>query len=217
MKKSILILLPLLLILLPAIVKTQTSLGFFAGLNSSKLKGDSPEYAFYKSLTGLNAGAYLDVQLSKIVFLSFQPSYSQEGTRVFYDVSGQDKAVDSLRVRLNYFSLPILVKITSTNKRWYALSGIETGYLLNSFIDNGAEKEDLKDDILSINVAIVFGAGLRIPLKFGRIFIELRYTQGLINLTDEPLEDTSSAIPRVKTSGIKFLAGYEIPLSKNKK
>lgn len=206
----------LLLFLFPAVLISQTSLGFFAGLNNSKLKGDSPKKASYKSLMGLNAGIYLDVQLHKIVFLSFQPSYSQEGTRVSYKVTNQDKAVDSLRIRFNYFSLPILVKITSTNKKWYALSGIETGYLLNSFIDNGAEKENLNDDILKINVAIIFGAGLRIPLRFGRFFIELRYTQGLINLTDEPLEDTNSAIPRVKTSGMKLFAGYEIPLTKNK-
>ena len=192
----------------------QTHIGFFAGLNSAKLKGDSPNKASYKSLMGLNAGAYIDVKLGKIIYLSFQPSYSQEGTRVFYSLNPIDEPVDSLRIRLNYFSLPILVKITSTNQRFYALSGIETAYLLDSFIKSGDEKENLTSDISSINVAIVFGAGLRIPLKFGRLFVEVRYTQGLINLTDEPLD--KGYIPRVKTSGLKFFVGYELPLSKKK-
>ena len=192
----------------------QVSLGFFAGLNSAKLKGDSPKYASYKGMMGINAGVYIDVQVAKIIFLSFQPSYSQEGTKVFYDVAGSDELVDSLRVKLNYFSLPILVKVTSTNKRFYAIAGIETSYLLDSFIKNGDEKEELTANIAEINIALAFGVGLRIPLKFGRIFIELRYSQGIVNLTDDV--NNYNEIPRVKTSDIRILAGYEIPLSKNK-
>lgn len=203
------------LILISVIVSGQTSLGIFAGLNSGKLKGDAPPDGFYKSLNGMNVGAFIDVGLGKIVSLSLQPSYSQEGVRIFYQASKCEKPVDSLRVRLNYFSLPLLVKINSTNKRFYALAGIETGLLLSSYLQTSDNKEDLNADIADINFAMVFGAGFNIPLKYGRIFIELRYTQGLVNLTDEPLEQ--SYIPRVKTSGLKFFAGYHIPLSKNKK
>ena len=89
--------------------------------------------------------------------------------------------------------------------------------MLDSYIKykEGEEKEDLTADVSELNLAIAFGAGLRIPLKFGRIFIELRYSQGLVNLTDEPIY--KSEIPRVKTSDIRILAGYELPLSKNKK
>ncbi len=69
-------------------------------------------------------------------------------------------------------------------------------------------------DIAEINIALAFGAGLRIPLKYGRLFLELRYSQGLVNLTDEVV--FTSEIPRVKTSDIRILFGYEIPLYKNK-
>jgi len=54
---------------------------------------------------------------------------------------------------------------------------------------------------------------LNIPLGYPRLFIELRYTQGLINLTDEPVE--KSYIPRVKTSGFKVFAGIAFPLNKS--
>jgi hypothetical protein len=215
MKKRTKVFLTFIILLSFAITaNSQTSLGFFAGLNSAKLKGDSPKYTSYKGQMGLNAGVYLDVQVGKIIYLSFQPSYSQEGTKVFYDVAGSDELVDSLRIKLNYFSLPIMVKVTSTNKRFYAIAGIETSYLLDSFIKNGDEKEDMTADIAEINIALAFGAGLRIPLKYGRLFIELRYSQGLVNLTDEVV--FTSEIPRVKTSDLRILFGYEIPLSKNK-
>jgi hypothetical protein len=49
---------------------------------------------------------------------------------------------------------------------------------------------------------------------FGNLFVELRYAQGLINLTDEPVDE--SYIPRVKTTGFKLFTGYRIPLSKSK-
>jgi hypothetical protein len=169
----------------------------------------------YKGYLGANAGIYLDLKLGEAVKLSLQPSYSQEGTRVLFDVPGEEELVDSIKIRLNYISLPLLVKVATANNRWYALTGVETGYLVDSFLKRGDDKEDVQIDLATINVAIHFGAGFRIPLKFGGLFLELRYTQGLINITDEPLD--TGYIPRVKNAGFKLFAGYEIPLSRKEK
>ena len=191
----------------------QVTLGAFGGLNSSKLSGDASAKGSYKSLMGGNFGAIIDVKLSEGINLSLQPSYSQEGTRVFYTVKGLDEPVDSVKIRLNYFSLPLLVKITSTNQRFYALSGIETAMLLNATTTIGEEEEELPD-VAQWNIAVHFGAGIRIPVGYPTIFVELRYSQGLVNLTDEPLN--TNIIPRVKTTGFKILAGVEFPLGKAK-
>jgi hypothetical protein len=192
----------------------QSYIGIFGGLNSSGLFGDAPKNAKYKSLMGANVGAYIDLNLGKGMFLSFQPSYTQEGTRIFYTLSGVEEPVDSIRIRLNYFSIPLLLKVTSTNKRYYALAGIETGLLLDSYASSHDIKEDIKADVAKWNVAIHFGAGIKIPVGYPRLFVELRYAQGLINLTDEPIEE--SYVPRVKTAGFKVLVGIEIPLKKSK-
>jgi len=188
--------------------------GAFVGVNSSKLSGDAPPDASYKSLMGLNAGAHFDIKLSKNTALSLQPSFSQEGTKIFYSVQGVDELVDSLSFRLNYFSLPLLFRVTSTNERFYAIAGVETAYLLSKSLKSKKATEELKQDFSDFNVAVHFGAGIRIPLGYPRLFIEMRYTQGLVNLTDEPLEN--NILPRVKTSGFKILAGIEIPLKKSK-
>jgi hypothetical protein len=203
------------LFLFSVTVSGQTSLGFFAGLNSGKLKGDAPIKASYHSSIGFNGGVYLDVQLSKLVTLSFQPTFSQEGTKVFYSIPWEKEPVDSLRIRLNYIAIPILVKVSSLNQRFYALAGVETGFLLNGFAEGGDEKVSLTDEISKFNLSIVFGAGLRFQLKFGRIFLELRYAQSIIDLTDEPYDQ--SYVPRIKTAGIRFNVGYELPLSKRNK
>jgi hypothetical protein len=203
------------LILSCSVVMGQTKIGAFGGLNMSKLSGDAPANSTYTNLMGGNFGAILDVKLGKSLYLSFQPSYSQEGTKITYTVKGEPEPVDSIKIHLNYFSLPILLKVTSTNQRFYALTGFETGMLLNSSIDVGDQPgQDIDLDIAQVNFAIHFGAGIRIPVGFPSLFVELRYCQGLVNITNEPLN--TNVIPRVKTTGFKILMGIEIPLSKSK-
>jgi len=203
------------LILSCSVAMGQTKIGAFAGLNRSKLSGDAPANGKYKNLMGGNFGAILDVKLGKSLYLSFQPSYSQEGTKITYTVKGEPDPVDSINIRLNYFSLPILLKVTSTNERFYALTGFESGMLLNSSIDVGDQTDqDTDSDIAQVNFAIHFGAGIRIPVGSPSLFVELRYSQGLVNITNEPLN--TNIIPRVKTTGFKILMGIEIPLIKSK-
>jgi len=191
----------------------QSSVGVFAGLNSSRLSGDAPRKASYKGLMGLNAGGYFDLQLSKAILLSLQPSYSQEGTKIFYNVSGIEEPVDSITIRLSYFSLPLLLKVRSTNKRFYALGGLEAGFLLDQYASSHDVKKEIEANVESLNIAMHFGAGIRIPVGYPVLVIELRYAQGLVNLTDEPVE--KSYIPRIKTNGFKVLAGIEFPLQKS--
>ena len=197
------------------LVFSQSYVGVFAGLNSSKLNGDTPNKGKFNGFMGANVGAYIDLKLGKSIFISLQPSYSQEGTKISYTVPKLDEPVDSITIRLNYFSFPLLLKVTSTNKRFYAIGGFETGLLVDSYVSSNDTKEDIKTDVAKWNVAMHFGAGIKIPVGFPRLFVELRYTQGLINLTDEPIE--KSYVPRVKTAGFKILFGIEIPLKKTDK
>lgn len=215
MTRSVQVIVLLFLLLSFSTSSGQSYVGVFAGLNSSKLNGDVPKKAKYKSLMGANAGVYIDLKLSKSIWLSLQPSYSQEGTKISYDVSGKEVPVDSIRIRLNYFSLPLFLKISSTNERFYALAGIETAMLLNSSVYSHDIEQDVDLSVVEWNLAMHFGAGIRIPIGFPRLIVELRYSQGLVNLTDEPID--KSYIPRVKTSGYKLLVGIEIPLNKSKK
>lgn len=193
----------------------QTHIGVFAGLNSSKLSGDAPNQANYASLMGANLGAYIDFSLSDNFILGVQPSYSQEGTRIIYSISPTENNIDSIHVRLNYFSLPVLFKVLTSNNRFYAIGGLEFGYLVDDFEKIGDVESELPVNTNDWNFALHFGAGMKIPLGLPNLIIELRYTQGLDNITDTPLQD--SYIPRVKTSGLKLIVGIEIALQKSSK
>jgi len=214
MFRSIRLLVLLFFILCWSASSSQPYIGVFGGVNSSKLLGDMPEKAKYKSLMGANVGANIDIKLTNSIYLSFQPSYSQEGTKISYKVKGQEKPVDSVMIRLNYFSIPLFIKITTPNQRWYAIGGFEPGYLYDSFTKIGGEKGEIDANVTQWNLAMHFGAGIKFPIGFPRLFIEVRYSQGLVNLTDEPME--KSYIPRVKTTGFKLITGIEIPLKKSK-
>lgn len=213
MLKSIKISLFLILILSSSLLSGQSYVGAFAGLNNSKLSGDVPPKATYNSLMGANVGAFFDLKLGKSIWLSLQPSYSQEGTKISYSVSGQEKPVDSINIRLSYFSLPLILKVSTPNERFYAIAGFETAYLLSSYMSSHDVEEDIDANISELNLALHFGAGIHIPVGLPRLFVELRYTQGLVNITDDPV--AGNVIPRVKTSGFKVFAGIEIPLKKS--
>ena len=194
-------------------LSAQVTIGAFAGINSSKFIGDAPNNASYKSLLGINTGLLIDFELSDHFFLGIQPSYSQEGSRVFYKTKSSESAVDSVRIRLNYISFPVLFKALTANEHFYAIGGIEYAMLSSSFEKIEDVESDIPANVASWNLAMHFGAGVKLSLGVPNLFFELRYTQGLVNLTDTPI-DTSN-IPRIKTTGFKLLAGIEIPLKKN--
>lgn len=213
MYKPKLLIVCFILILFSSVSMGQPTIGLTAGLNTSKFYGDAPDDARYTNLMGANLGAFIDAKLAHGIYLSFQPSYAQEGTNVSYMVPGKDESVDSIKIRLNYFSLPVLLKVISTNQRFYALAGVETAMLLNSSATIGGQKGEIDTEISQWNFAMHFGAGIRIPVGIPRLFVEMRYTQGLVNITNEQVNN--SYIPRVKSSGLKIVAGIEIPLRKS--
>ena len=192
----------------------QPYLGIFGGVSSAKLSGDSPDKASYKGLVSFAFGASLDIKLARQFSLSLQPSFSQEGTRIFYNVPLVYDPVDSIRIRLNYVSLPLLFKASSNNQRFYAIGGVEASYLVSGNLKEGGQKKDILGNVTEYNVAAVFGAGMRVPIGLPRLIIEIRYNQGLVNLTDDYYQ--KSYIPRVKTSGFRLNIGLEIPLSEPK-
>jgi hypothetical protein len=156
-----------------------------------------------------------DYQLSDQFTLSLQPSFSQNGTKISYTVSGEIYPVDSIKIRINYFSIPLLLKVATNNKRFYAIGGIEAGFLLsaNAFFKGDSEEESLGNHISKVNIVMHFGIGYRIPLGKPILFIEGRYMQGLNNTVTEENPDYGF-FPRVRTTGFQILMGVEIPVFK---
>jgi len=191
----------------------QLSVGGFGGITSINLKGDAPDNASYKSIIGFSGGIQLDLKLSETVSLSFQPSYLQQGTKIQWDIDGLTEPLDSIDIKLNYYALPLFLKASTNNKRFYAVGGIETAFYADSKISSKGEELDIDLNPQKIDVSMIFGVGFRIPIGRPVLWLEARYGQGLINVTDRV--GVKDYIPRVKSTGYRLLAGIQIPLTKN--
>jgi hypothetical protein len=199
---------------IPILTFSQINVGAFGGINLLKLSGDAPDDAKYKSYPGLNIGVYFDLKLNSVTSLNLGFAYSQQGTKAFYKVPKIEDLVDSLQLRMNYLSIPLSFKVNSTNEKFYAMGGLEAGLLINKKLSSNDIEQDIDFEISDFNMSVHFGFGYRIPLGSPVLFLEAKYNQGLINITDEP--NAQNVIPRVKTNGFNILAGIEIPLRKNK-
>jgi hypothetical protein len=108
--------------------EAQSRIGVTTGLNWSSLKGDAPEDAGYGRALGVNAGIIGDLALTKDVVLSFQPTYTQRGADISFDV-GEDEPRDSLELRLDYVDCLVMVKVLADNGYSYFTTGVGFGFL----------------------------------------------------------------------------------------
>jgi hypothetical protein len=214
MKRTILCLIILLMgSLWFGMLSAETSLGTIGGLTRFQLDGDRPDKAAYRTITGGMVGGILEFSLTKSVTLSLQPSYIQKGTKIAFEVEGQKERVDSVDVKLDYFSVPVLVKVLTRGRRFYVLGGLEFGYLLDARYVTSTEDSHIKDELEKYDLAVQFGVGYFIPVGRSRIFAEARYDQSILNVKSDEESHTDERFGlRLKNSGWIFCAGFLIGL-----
>jgi len=218
MKKNILLLFASLPLLLCHVALAQPAVGFWGGLNRASLRGDAPEEASYSTRMCFSGGAVGEFNLTKDVKLSFQPAYFQRGSKIAFAVPDQDEPRDSLQVKLDYYSVPVLLKIVSGNGKTYVTSGLDFGILSRaelSNLNNDEPAQDLKNIFKDFDLAVNFGFGAMLPLGSPLLTLELRYSQSLANLSSGGENAAGSALPeRFRNSGLQLLAGLLWPLHK---
>ncbi len=214
MKKLLLIIIPFFLVQIDS--WGQVDLGAFAGLDNGRLSGDRFSNTVYKSKTGFIIGLSIDPQINDLISLSFQPGYIKTGSTIQVPDTIANEYKDSIRISVDYLVLDIFIKIQSKSKRLYFSSGLEFGYGLSLVVENELEEVDISDELNKWNLSAVFGIGYKVPIKKSSLYFELRYSQGLVNMAKPELEENYN-IPRVKLSGLKFVTGFQIPISKRNK
>jgi hypothetical protein len=194
-------------------VMSQPEVGLYAGLSNSKLVGDGPSLGSFKYTRGFLGSAHIDFRLSENVRLSLQPGFKTGGAKVSFKDTLTQETRDSLKINLLTFSLPIVLKVTSFNEKIYFAGGFTVEFPVSSKADNGVRKIDISNEINKINVNVLFGLGYRIPVHSTVAYLELRYLQGLVNLSDNRNQE-KAYLPRVKTSAMQLLFGWQFPIRK---
>ncbi len=191
----------------------QPEIGVLVGLNNSKLVGDSPPGGAYKYMMGFHGSVYIDFKLSDYVRLSFQPGFKTGGAMVAFKDPDLEEYKDSLKIHVANLCLPLFVKITSMNEKVYFMGGFSADFPSRVMADNGVEKIDISNELFKVNVTAQFGLGYRIPIQSTSLNIELRYLQGLVNLSDNKDEE-AAYLPRIKSSSMQLLVGWQFPITK---
>ena len=192
----------------PGTGHAQFDFGAYVGLNSTKLSGDSPKRFKYKAKMGPTVGAIINWYIKDDVRLSFQPGYAVSRPVFQYVDNDLGELRDSITAELDYLKLPIYLDVIADNDKWHFLAGLDAQILTKQSAYSDTEEFDFSDELTNLNLNIVFGLGYRIHLKKPILNIDLRFNQGVLNLSDMPDEETS-LVPRIKTSTVELIVGFE--------
>lgn len=183
MKRLIFSIAALLALFFSMSASAQPRLGVVGGLNIADVNADfDDEEMDVSDKTVFGFGGVVDLRLSENFSLYLQPMYLQKGTRV------TDK-VDNIEFPFTYafLELPVFLKAEfGSAVRPYIMAGPTVGYLLSAEVEGEYSgltfKGDLKEVTEDLDFGLGFGAGLRYPLSTISIFVEGRYTLGLVNM-----------------------------------
>ena len=153
---------------------SQVRVGIRAGANIAKWKMDS-EYS-PKSKTGLEGGLRAEFPIAGKLSLMPELIYSNYGSKL--ELDGED-----LTYRMNYISLPILVKY-SLPKRISIFAGPQIGFAIKAEQEYLGDKTDLKDDLKKSDLFAVIGAEIELGLGLS---IGARYNHGLTKLDKDDI------------------------------
>jgi len=199
--------------LAPSTSPAQWTLGFQGGLSNSKLSGDTPSNISYGTHSGFAAGAVVDYALSPDVRLSMQPMYVQRGTTTELSVPDQEEPLEADILELDYFTVPVLLKIVADNGKTYLTGGFSMGFLLDAQLTLDDVSEDASDIVNSFDLAADLGFGIMMPVGRPSITLEIRYEQSLLNLANADRDGSEDDLPaRFRCSGWQVMAGMQWPL-----
>jgi len=208
----------LIILTLPVVqpLSAQFSIGVNAGVTRMKFSGDAvSSLGYFEPDPGFSSALRVDYRISDAIALSLQPGYNLLRSRYLVMNDSATRAVDSTNLSLHSFSIPLQVIVWSESGRFFILAGMQFDYnlslkgepLISSFATG--DVYEIKDYSLYAQ----FGAGFIVPLGKPYLSFELRYSQGILDLT-EPLIHQDSFLPRTKLTNISFIVGLQWPLGK---
>ena len=179
------------------------SLGIIGGLNFADMhfpNNQGPDAQEISTRLGFGIGAVLDIRLSENIFVRIEPMYLQKGGKV---EEGSDPVNQPEgQINLSYIEIPLLIQYTFENRiKPYLIAGSTLGYNLTSEMEfdlTGLKfKGDLKEVTEPFDLGLTFGGGVQAPVGIGTIFLEGRYSYGLIN-------QRKSGTVTVSSNGFEF-------------
>jgi len=152
---------------------------------------------------GVLAGGFMAVEFGGVY--AFQPEflYAMKG----FNIQPLGQSYKGT-VELSYFEIPLLFRVSPKTKGrvgFDVFAGLAPAFRLSARstaeIDGDSQSEDIKEEIKSTDLGLVVGGGVH----FGKVSIEARWTEGLINALSDPIEGEKA----FKNRAFSILVGYK--------
>jgi len=170
--------------------------GIKGGINLANLTGDDVEDNSMK--IGGVGGGFLCYRINEIFAIQPEILFSMKGAD-FEAPAGDTLGMDG-SFSLNYIEIPLLLKVnlpTEGKMKPFLYAGPAFGLLMTAKV----EDVDVKDDMKTMDIGILAGAGIGYQMEGGTLFFEARYEVGMTSVPDDDDVDA-------KNTAISFMVGY---------
>lgn len=198
---------------------SQSKVGVVGGLNFSDLKTATST----KTRTFIGVGGLFEYAFNDNFSIQTEPMFLMKGAKNIE--GGGDPDIIG---KLSFIEVPIFLKYTfGETIKPYFIAGPSFGFLLSSNLEaemGGVKIEsNIKENTQKLDLGLGLGAGFEIPLNVLSVFVEGRYTVGLVNLQKGgkfevkgggmTFTDTfDKEEHRFKTRGIQIFVGMKLPI-----
>jgi hypothetical protein len=116
----------------------------------------------------------------------------------------------------DYVSVPVVVKFAKAGGRTYVAGGVTVDFLTSATLSGEGADRDVTSAYNSTGFGAVLGFGVVFPAGRTRFTTELRYVQGISNMTTGTAAAAAGALaPRLHSSGWELIVGNLIPVGKH--
>jgi hypothetical protein len=184
------------------------TVGAQLGLDRNGVDGDSPPNSQYTDKVGLIAGIQGEFVFARDLSLSLQPSFVQKKSGVLIAPSTRGASATELDLSFDYISVPVVVKFGMAGGRTYVAGGVTVDFLTAATLSGLGSDRDVTSAYNSTGFGAVLGFGVVFPVGRTRLTTELRFVQGIANMTTGEAAAAAGALaPRLHSNGWELIVG----------
>jgi len=182
------------------------TIGAQIGVDRAGIDGDTPPNISYSDEFGIVAGVQGEIDLPHDLALSLQPAFVRKKTKGTVAIAGGQTLESDLT--FDYISVPLVVKFAQAGGRTYVAGGVAADFLSTARLEFNGSAADVKDAFSSTGLGAVLGFGVVFPVGGTRLTTELRYVQGISNMTKGSVAAAAGALaPRLHSTGWELIVG----------
>lgn len=191
------------------------AVGAQLGLDRSGVDGDTPPNSQYTDKVGLVAGIQGEFGFARDLSLSLQPSFVQKKTGVLVASSTRGASATEFDLSFDYVTVPVVVKFEMASGRTYVAGGVTVDFLTAATLSGQGSDRDVTSAYHSTGFGAVLGFGAVFPVGRTRLTTELRFVQGIANMTTGAAAAAAGALaPRLHANGWELIVGDLLPVGR---